>query len=65
MPLVEVHPALGDPLERVVLLERRRSDLGRAEDLQTEAELAVKEKEGMPTGLVVFHPLTGEPIDAK
>jgi leucyl-tRNA synthetase len=29
----------------------------------TEAELAVREKEGMPTGLVVFHPLTGEPID--
>jgi leucyl-tRNA synthetase len=29
----------------------------------TEAELAVKEKEGMSTGLVVFHPLTGEPID--
>ena len=29
----------------------------------TEAELALREKEGMPTGLVVFHPLTGEPID--
>jgi leucyl-tRNA synthetase len=29
----------------------------------TEAELAVREKEGMPTGLVVFHPLTDEPID--
>ncbi|MBA3773298.1 MAG: leucine--tRNA ligase [Ramlibacter sp.] len=29
----------------------------------TEAELASRDKEGMPTGLVVFHPLTDEPID--
>jgi leucyl-tRNA synthetase len=29
----------------------------------TEAELALREKEGMPTGLVVFHPITDEPID--
>ncbi len=29
----------------------------------TEAELALREKEGMATGLVVFHPLTGEPVD--
>jgi len=29
----------------------------------TEAELAVKEKEGMPTGLKVIHPLTNEPVD--
>jgi leucyl-tRNA synthetase len=29
----------------------------------TEAELALREKEGVPTGLVVFHPITGEPID--
>jgi leucyl-tRNA synthetase len=28
----------------------------------TEAELALKEKEGLPTGLVVTHPITGEPI---
>jgi leucyl-tRNA synthetase len=28
----------------------------------TEAELAVKEKEGMPTGLFVSHPLTGKPV---
>ncbi|MFV0600970.1 MAG: leucine--tRNA ligase [Brachymonas sp.] len=28
----------------------------------TEAELALKEKEGMPTGLAVTHPLTGEAI---
>ncbi len=28
----------------------------------TEAELAVKEKAGMDTGLVVTHPLTGEPV---
>jgi leucyl-tRNA synthetase len=29
----------------------------------TEAELALKEKEGMPTGLKVTHPLTNEPVD--
>ncbi len=29
----------------------------------TEAELAVKEKEGMPTGLTVTHPLTGKPVE--
>jgi leucyl-tRNA synthetase len=29
----------------------------------TEAELAVKEKEGMPTGLFVAHPLTGKPVE--
>ncbi|MBA2674554.1 leucine--tRNA ligase [Ramlibacter sp.] len=29
----------------------------------TEAELAVRDKEGMPTGLQVLHPLTQEPID--
>lgn len=29
----------------------------------TEAELALREKEGQPTGLTVTHPLTGEPID--
>ena len=29
----------------------------------TEAELALKEKEGMPTGLHVTHPLTGKPIE--
>ena len=29
----------------------------------TEAELALKEKEGMPTGLQVQHPITGEPVD--
>jgi leucyl-tRNA synthetase len=28
----------------------------------TEAELALKEKEGMPTGLFVTHPLTGEAV---
>src|SRR5690606_30562637 len=28
----------------------------------TEAELALKEKEGMPTGLSVTHPLTGESV---
>ncbi|NDB45647.1 MAG: leucine--tRNA ligase, partial [Betaproteobacteria bacterium] len=29
----------------------------------TEAEMAVKEKEGMPTGLTVTHPLTGKPVE--
>ncbi len=29
----------------------------------TEAELALREKEGMPTGLVVRHPLTGKDVD--
>jgi leucyl-tRNA synthetase len=29
----------------------------------TEAELAVKEKEGMPTGLFVTHPLSGKPVE--
>jgi leucyl-tRNA synthetase len=29
----------------------------------TEAEMAVKEKEGMPTGLTVTHPITGKPVD--
>ncbi|HEX2545200.1 MAG TPA: leucine--tRNA ligase [Ramlibacter sp.] len=30
----------------------------------TEAELALRDKEGMPTGLKVTHPLTGEQLDA-
>ncbi|MBI2768247.1 MAG: leucine--tRNA ligase [Burkholderiales bacterium] len=29
----------------------------------TEAELALREKTGMPTGLAVTHPLTGEPVE--
>src|SRR3954469_6901522 len=29
----------------------------------TEAELALKDKEGLPTGLVVTHPLTHEPVE--
>src|SRR5256885_7101855 len=29
----------------------------------TEAELAVKEKEGLPTGLFVTHPLTGAQVE--
>jgi leucyl-tRNA synthetase len=29
----------------------------------TEAELATREKEGMPTGLAVTHPLTSQPVD--
>src|SRR5699024_5509043 len=31
----------------------------------TEAELAVKEKEGMPTGLFVTHPLTGKQVEVR
>ena len=33
------------------------------ERMPTEAELAQKEKEGMPTGLTVTHPLTGKAVD--
>ncbi len=29
----------------------------------TEAEMATKEKEGLPTGLYVSHPLTGKPVE--
>jgi leucyl-tRNA synthetase len=29
----------------------------------TEAELALRDKEGLPTGLQVTHPITGEPVD--
>src|SRR5690606_36866737 len=29
----------------------------------SEAEMAAREKEGMPTGLSVTHPLTGEPVE--
>ncbi|MCP5286660.1 MAG: leucine--tRNA ligase [Burkholderiaceae bacterium] len=29
----------------------------------TEAELATKDKEGLPTGLSVTHPITGQPVD--
>ncbi|MBC2768629.1 leucine--tRNA ligase [Pusillimonas minor] len=29
----------------------------------TEAEMATREKEGMPTGLTVTHPLTGKPVE--
>ncbi|MBU4612555.1 leucine--tRNA ligase [Achromobacter sp. GG226] len=29
----------------------------------TEAELALKDKEGLPTGLTVTHPLTGQPVE--
>jgi leucyl-tRNA synthetase len=29
----------------------------------TEAELALRDKEGMPTGLKVTHPMSGEPVD--
>ena len=29
----------------------------------TEAEIATREKEGLPTGLSVTHPLTGEPVE--
>jgi len=50
------HAAQGNP-ELAAFIERCK--LGGT----TEAELATREKEGMPTGLRVTHPLTGEPVD--
>ncbi|TSE29245.1 Leucine--tRNA ligase [Tepidimonas thermarum] len=49
------HAAAGNP-QLAAFIERCK--LGGT----TEAELALKEKEGMPTGLTVTHPLTGEAV---
>ncbi|WP_334155402.1 leucine--tRNA ligase [Tepidimonas sp.] len=49
------HAARGHP-ELAAFIERCK--LGGT----TEAELALKEKEGMPTGLTLTHPLTGEAV---
>ncbi|TSE25799.1 leucine--tRNA ligase [Tepidimonas aquatica] len=53
-PLAQ-HAAAGNPALAAFI---ERCKLGGT----TEAELALKEKEGMPTGLTVRHPLTGEAI---
>ena len=56
--------------EHPLALHAAKSDLRLAAFMQecqaggtTEAELAVKEKLGMPTGLQVIHPITAQPID--
>lgn len=49
------HAAAGRP-ELAAFIERCK------QGGTTEAELALKEKEGMPTGLTVQHPLTGEAV---
>ncbi|WP_333708681.1 leucine--tRNA ligase [Tepidimonas ignava] len=53
-PLAQ-HAAAGNPALAAFI---ERCKLGGT----TEAELALKDKEGMPTGLTVRHPLTGEAI---
>ena len=40
----------------------RRSSRNASAGRRVEAELATQEKKGMPTGLVVRHPISGEPI---
>ncbi|MDF1485961.1 leucine--tRNA ligase [Ramlibacter sp. H39-3-26] len=49
------HAAKSDPMLAVFIEDCKRGGT-------TEAELALKEKEGLPTGLSVTHPLTGEPV---
>ncbi len=51
-----LHAALGNPALAKFIEECKAGGT-------TEAELAVKEKLGMPTGLQVAHPLTGRPVD--
>ena len=50
------HAAAGNPALAAFIEECKKGGT-------TEAELALKEKEGMPTGLQVTHPLTGEPVE--
>ena len=50
------HAAQGNPALATFIEECKKGGT-------TEAELALREKEGMPTGLQVTHPLTGEPVD--
>ena len=50
-----LHAAAGDPKMAAFLQECKAGGT-------TEAELAVKDKVGMPTGLFVTHPLTGEQV---
>jgi leucyl-tRNA synthetase len=54
-PLAQ-HAAQGNPKLAAFIEECKRGGT-------TEAELAVKEKEGMPTGIRVLHPLTNEPVE--
>jgi leucyl-tRNA synthetase len=49
------HAALGNPALAAFIEECKKGGT-------TEAELALKEKEGLPTGLFVTHPLTGEQV---
>ena len=50
------HAASGNPVLAAFIEECKKGGT-------TEAELAVKEKEGMATGLYVTHPLTGESVE--
>jgi leucyl-tRNA synthetase len=50
-----LHAAAGNPRVAAFIEECRRGGT-------TEAELALKEKEGVPTGLTVTHPLSGEAV---
>ncbi len=50
-----LHAAKDNPALAVFIDECRHGGV-------TEAELATQEKKGMPTGLTVTHPLTGEPL---
>ena len=49
------HAALGNPALTAFIEQCKKGGT-------TEAELALKEKEGLPTGLQVTHPLTGEQV---
>ncbi|RZA16624.1 MAG: leucine--tRNA ligase, partial [Lysobacteraceae bacterium] len=49
------HAAAGNPALAAFIEECKKGGT-------TEAELAVREKEGMPTGLTVTHPITGDAI---
>ncbi|QKV51557.1 leucine--tRNA ligase [Comamonas antarctica] len=51
-----MHAAAGNPALAAFIEECKKGGT-------TEAELAVKEKEGMPTGLFVTHPLTGAQVE--
>jgi len=50
------HAAAGNP-RLAAFIESCRAGGG------TEAELAMRDKEGLPTGLFVTHPLTGDPVE--
>jgi leucyl-tRNA synthetase len=51
-----VHAAINNPKLSAFIEETKKGGT-------TEAELALKDKEGVPTGLQVTHPITGEKID--